>query len=41
VNDLKAQGWIVVDSTEQSVEETVATILEQTGNSLIIAAKLY
>ena len=29
---LKAQGWIVVDSTEQSVEETVAEILERTGS---------
>jgi len=28
---LKAQGWIVVDSTGQSVEETVAEILERTG----------
>jgi adenylate kinase family enzyme len=29
---LKEEGWIVVDSTEQSVEETVAEILERTGN---------
>lgn len=28
---LKEQGWIVVDSTGQSVEETVAEILERTG----------
>jgi hypothetical protein len=29
---LKAQGWIVVDSTGQSVEETVSEILERTGS---------
>jgi adenylate kinase family enzyme len=28
---LKEQGWVIVDSTEQSVEETVAEILERTG----------
>ena len=31
VAELKDQGWIIVDSTEQSVEETVAEILERTG----------
>ena len=29
--ELKASGWIFVDSTEQNVEETVAEILERTG----------
>lgn len=31
VDGLKEQGWIVVDSTEQSVEQTVAEILARTG----------
>lgn len=33
VEELKASGWIVVDSTEQSVEQTVAEILERTGQN--------
>lgn len=32
VDGLKVQGWIVVDSTEQNVAETVAEILERTGS---------
>lgn len=35
VEELKASGWLVVDSTEQSVEETVAEILERTGKSAL------
>ncbi|MEZ4731557.1 MAG: hypothetical protein R3E79_30940 [Caldilineaceae bacterium] len=31
VDELTEQGWIVVDSTEQSVEQTVAEILKRTG----------
>lgn len=31
VDELKEQGWIVVDSTEQSIEQTVAEILARTG----------
>lgn len=31
IAELKDQGWIIVDSTEQSVEETVAEILKRTG----------
>ena len=28
---LKEQGWVIVDSTEQTIEETVAEILDRTG----------
>ena len=31
IAELKEQGWLVVDSTDQSIEETVAEILERTG----------
>jgi regulator of PEP synthase PpsR (kinase-PPPase family) len=32
---LKEQGWIVVDSTEQSVDETVAEIVKRTTGTSI------
>ena len=31
VAELKEQGWIVVDSTDQSIEQTVTEILKRTG----------
>ncbi len=31
VAELKEQSWIIVDSTEQSIEQTVAEILARTG----------
>jgi len=34
-DEMKKGGWIVVDSTEQSVEETVAEILERTGHQRV------
>ena len=33
VTELKEQGWLIVDSTEQSIEETVAEILERKGSN--------
>lgn len=30
IDDMKAQGWIIVDSTNQTVEDTVAEILART-----------
>lgn len=32
IGELKSLGWIVVDSTEQNVEQTVAEILQRTGH---------
>ena len=31
IDELRDQGWIVIDSTTQSVEQTVDNILERTG----------
>jgi hypothetical protein len=33
VDGLKEQGWIVVDSTDQGVEQTVAEIMARTGTT--------
>jgi hypothetical protein len=31
MEELKTQGWSIVDSTDQTAEDTIAEILERTG----------